>query len=423
MSNTYPIDNTTPVAPHASEFLPTPADRDAIDALVNEAMCADRVEPSLRPRAAGVSRLLGMLGAVRVREDRLLVDIAMARALRAQPDAPGREPCLVPADEEALDAWMLAGYDSARVPSSLRDRAQKHERIARLLATPTTANASNLVERTLFAVDRAEAAKSDRFRVAPERARRGLRVRINDLVSVAAMLLIGAAVAIPILANTRAYARQTLCQANLGSTAVALASYAAANRDSLPVSTAGLGSGTWWNVGSTSSPSNSANLFTLYRNGYVGLQDLACPGNPQATIDPSQTSGFDWRRLEQVSYSYQIIPNSGIPTIHENPSRVVLADRSPVILLAIRGQPIDPHAKSPNHAERGQHILRGDGSTEWLRSPVLESTGDNIWLPLAIENRIRQLQGHSRGSSGSAKVDPIKGNERPATPDDVFLGP
>lgn len=423
MSTTDPIDNPVPGTDHAHEPLPTPADCIAIDALVNAAMNVDRVEPSIRPRAAAISRLLGLLGGARVREDRLLVDIAMARALRARPDAPGREPSLVPADEEAIDAWMLAGYDAARVPSALRDRARKHERIASLLANAPAGDASSLVERTLMAVDRAESSKADRFRLAPDRIRRGPRVRLQDLVSVAAMLLIGAAVAIPILSNARAYARQTLCQANLGSTAVALASYAAANRDSLPVSTAGLGSGTWWNVGSSSSPSNSANLFTLYRNGYVGLQDLACPGNPQAPTDPAQTSGFDWRRLEQVSYSYQITPNSGVPTIHDNPSRVVLADRSPVILLAIRGQPIDPHAKSPNHTERGQHILRGDGSTEWLRSPVLESTGDNIWLPMAIENRIRQLQGHKRGISGAPKVDPIKGDERPVTPDDVFLGP
>ena len=417
----HAIDGGAPTDP-AHGPLPTPADRDAIDALIESAMDPTRVAPVHRERAGVVAKLLSVLNA-RVRNDRLLVDIALARALRAEAAPTGVEPSLIPADEEALDAWMLAGYDANRVPTSLKERARRHEAIARMITTaPAAASASSLVDRTLASVARAEADRSDRLRIAPERVRSAPRFRIHDLVSVAAMLLIGAAVALPILAKTRAYARQTLCQANLGSTAVAMASYAASNRDALPMSTAGLGGGTWWNVGSESTPSNSSNLYTLFRNGYVGLDDLACPGNPEAAVDPAETAGFDWRRIEQVSYSYQVYPRSGVPTIHENPSRVVLADRSPVILLAIRRQQIDPVADSPNHNGRGQHILRGDGSTEWLTSPVLEDSGDNIWLPLAVENRIRQIESERRGAK-APKVEPIKGNERPETPHDVFLGP
>jgi len=409
--------------PEPAGPMPGPDDRAAIDALVEHAMDPQSVPASVRQRAGVASRLFGLLGA-NVRDDRLLVDIALARALRAERPFSGAEPAIVPADEEALDAWMLANFDASRVPASLKDRARRHESIARLLAaTPASESRGSLIDRTLASVSRAESERSDRMVIPAAHSRALPRVRLRDLVSVAAMLVIGAAVAMPILSNTRAYARQTLCQANLGSTAVAMASYAAANRDSLPVSTAGIGSGTWWNVGSDSTPSNSSNLFTLYRHGYVGLNDLACPGNPEAPVDPAETSGFDWRRIEQVSYSYQVLPRSGVPNIHDNPSRVVLADRSPVILLAIRRQPIDPHGRSPNHGARGQHVLRGDGSTDWLKSPVLEETGDNIWLPLAVENRIRQLEAQRGAASKHPKVDPIKGDERPVTPDDVFLGP
>lgn len=404
--------------PHAEErheLLPTPPSAAAIDALVEAGMDLERVAPDRRADASRVASLLARLGSVRLRNDQLLVDLAHLRAMR-ETERQHAEPALslIPDDEEALDAWMLAGHDASKVPSALRARARRHEAIGTLLAARVPASGS-LIERTLQAVETADADRRDRLRLIPDRAAGRRRIRLGDLVSVAATLLIGAAVAWPMVSSARSHAQQTLCQANLGSTALALASYAAANKDSLPVANAGFGGGTWWNVGSDPQASNSANLFSLYTNGYVDLDDLACPGNPHAATDPAETRGFDWGRLEQVSYSYQIIPASRAPTFHANPSRVVLADRSPVILAAARGQPINPGSDSPNHGSRGQHVLHADGSTSWLRTPTL-ANGDNIWLPRSIEIRIRALE-------GGRPVDPIKGNELPESADDVFVGP
>lgn len=398
--------------------MPIEHDALALDALVDSGWDLEHVPPALRVRAEHIARLMNAVGNVKVREDRILVDIAFVRAMRAAERPAADAASLHPADQEAIDAWMLSGFDASRVPSSLRTRVRRHELIANLLAgvVPSASAPDAIINRALQAVADADATRRGRLRVAPERGRRLPRIRINDLVSVAAMLLIGAAVAIPILSSTRAHVRQSLCQANLGSTALAVASYAADHRDAYPVANAGFQGGTWWNVGKDRNGSNSANLFSLVTAGYAELKDLACPGNPQAVTEADQTSGFDWRQIEQVSYSYRLIPAGAPPRVHDDPRAVILADRSPVVLMAIRGMPVDPESNSPNHSGRGQHLLKSDGSTQWTRSPVLESTGDNIWLPRSIENKIRALQGRPR-------IEPLLGNELPVTPMDVFLGP
>lgn len=404
--------------PHQGGAVPSEPDQRALDALVDAGWDIGVVAPELKDRAEHVLGLLAALREVGHRADRVLVDVAFLKAMR-QTDAPAEEAGMLhPADEEAIDAWMLSGFDAARVPSSLRSRVRQHEAISSLIAgtVPQGSDRGILVDRTMQAVESVQHARTERMRIAPDRGFRGRRIRFNDLVSLAAMLLIGTAVALPIMSSTRAHMRQTLCQANLGSTALALASYAAANRDSLPVANAGFQGGTWWNVGKDRNASNSANLFSLVAEGYADLKDLACPGNPKAVTEAHETLGFDWRQLEQVSYSYRLIPAGTVPRVHDDPQAVILADRSPVVLMAAQGLSVRPEDNSPNHGGRGQHLLFGDGSAQWAKSPVLEDTGDNIWLPRIIENKIRSMQGRPT-------IEPIQGNELPTTPMDVFLGP
>src|SRR5690606_33034858 len=155
----------------------------------------------------------------------------------------------------------------------------------------------------------------------PAARRRGLGVRLADLASVAAVVLIGAGLVLPVLSAVREQARRAACLTNLGSTASAMSSYAHSNRDSLPMATASLGGGHWWDVGSPRS-SNSANLYTLARDGYVTLATLACPGNPSAPTRVPSPDARDWRRLEEISYSYQIM--FGPRPAWNGPHRVVI---------------------------------------------------------------------------------------------------
>ena len=420
---TPPTEPTPPTDPSGpTDFTLSPADAARVDALFD----TPGFDPALLENRDPAHALLALLGTPVAREDRTLVDVACARVARQR--ELDREPvALHPADEEALDAYLRSGGDLSRVPSSLRDRAQRHAHLhAALLAGASGepmdfAARSKRIDAVVSAV--ADAADRDARPIPLEARRSGLsNLRLRDLVSLAAMLLIASAVAIPVLGSARASARQAACESNLLATANALGVYAGSYRSALPVATAGFG-GTWMNVGSTPDQSNSANLYTLVRTDHARLADLACPGNevaPTVRRDPAAT---DWRDIHEVSYSYRVTEGyqplwrlslPGPMRVAANPARVVvLADRSPVTLKIAAGDPADPFANSPNHGGRGQHVLFADGSVGWTTDPRLES-GDNIWLPRPVEAALDQARRH---------LGLIRGSELPATPEDAFLGP
>lgn len=394
------------------------ADAAALDALMEAGLDADAAvgagaeEARVRQVAALLSLLRPLAAAPAA-----LADETLARVLRVQHEANlaaarDAEPTLSSDDEAALEAWVMGGFDADRVPTSLRDRARKHEALAALATTgPAFEGMEALRERTLALVQAEVGREAEALTIG---AARRPGIRLADIVSVAAVLLIGCGVLFPVLGSMREQSRRAICNTNMTNTAVAMGTYAGSNRDSMPVANASLSGGKWWDVGVPSAPSNSANLYTLARDGYLPLADLACPGNPAAPTAPAAPGAHDWRRLEEVSYSYQIMFGPR-PAWNGGKRIPVLADRSPVILRAFRGEPIDPHANAPNHRGAGQHLLYNDGTVSWASSPVLES-GDNIWLPRAIENRLRLM-------SGTRLPNPLQGTELPDAVDDACLGP
>lgn len=397
-------------------------DEAALEALVEAGFEPSRVIEPLRERAGRVASLLALTRGPVPAMEQALVDVTMARVMRTPApvtsyldtrDGPAR---LAPDDDEALDAWVMSGFDTARVPEPFRERARRHESLAGLVTGRIDHVGPELADRTLARIQ----AESDRerrnldIRTARDRRMPG-GLRLTDLVSVAAALAIGAALVWPVLASFREQARRVQCLANLGNTGRGMETYAASNRDALPLVTASLGGRPWWEVGASDAHSNSANLFSLARSGYVSLASLACPGNPYAPTVVSGPEVRDWRSLEEVSYSYQIMFGRERPMWNAPVRTVVLADRSPVVLRAVRGEPIDPMANAPNHGSQGQHVLFNDGVVEWLRTPVLPG-GDNIWLPRAIERRLEEMR---RGLPAGS----LSGTETPAGVDDAFLGP
>ncbi|KAA0216925.1 MAG: hypothetical protein DYG94_02585 [Leptolyngbya sp. PLA3] len=385
------------------------ADAQALDALIEAGFDAEAVEPVLRERARKVAQILGLLDCPIESRDTDLVAGTINLLRQRAHAAPAPEPVLSSADADALDSWIMSYGDLSRVPSAVRERAGVHEALRMLVTqTPVPGGSSreDLIERTLARLDGAIEEQAGRMRLGP---RRGLR--LADIISVAAVLLLGASVMLPVLSSLRSEARRSLCAANLGRVAEAMGIYAGSNNSALPMATAGFGGGSWIDVGSRPERSNSANLYMLVRGQYARLADLACPGNPTA---PTREVGnaHDWRRIEEVSYSYQVQDGRPERLWGLEASRPIIADRSPVVLQIVRRDPIVPESRSPNHGSSGQHVLRTDGSTTWIKSPVLES-GDNIWLPRAVEEavaKIRQYYG-------------MNGNEVPAGVDDVLLGP
>lgn len=382
----------------------TPDQADAIDKLL-----ADGLEDLPADDLSQAQKLLALLSTPLKDEDPSLVDVTIMRGQRAKQDL--AEPVLLDADREALDAWIMAGHDCSRTPASLHSRAQQHQNLASLTQCPIDAEADDgLIERTIELAR--QSSQTESFVAADYRPTPSWSMR--DLVSLAAMLLLASAVILPVLSNVRSNATQLACFNNLAAVGNAVGVYAGANRSSLPVATAGF-SGTWINVGGKPEESNSANLYTLVRKGYTPLDKLACPGNPQSPTHERTPGAYDWRNIDEISYSYSIMAGRGMTL--SQPGRttklVIATDRSPVILRVVRGEAIVPEANSPNHRGQGQHALFADGSSAWLGSPVLES-GDNIWLPRPIEQAIREAR---------SRLGLIKGDEVPQSVNDAFVGP
>jgi len=391
-----------------------PQDAAALDALVDAAFDLDAVAPAMRERATVVARILGLLdgpdATVAASGDLVARTLGLVGSVTDRQSA--APPVLCPADEDALEAWVMSGGRIASVPGSLRERARKHEALAQLVTqTPLAAagrSSADLIAATMSRIENAEFAQRERMQIGA-----GHRLRLTDVLSVAAVLLLAVSVAFPLFGSVRENARRLNCEANLGRVASALGIYAGANDDSLPMMTAGFGGAPWFRVGEDPKQSNSANLYVLVRNDYAELADLACPGNPAAPTLEVRPDAQDWRQIEEVSYSYQV-PNGRRSTrIWSHAiAAPAIADRSPVVLRIIRHEPIVPEANSPNHGSQGQHIIRTDGSVDWADSPVL-ANGDNIWLPRSIEHAVAEVR----------RYYGMEGNEVPETADDALLGP
>lgn len=364
-------------------------------------------------RTRRVSDLLALLGTpVAGESDRdARVCVTSVRVGRDRhDDLPAR---LTDQDADALDHWMRHDRASA---GPLQARVDRHEALARLGTSGASSSISkrdDLIARTMAAVQSEQKLRSARMRFEQGPELTGWRMRLADLVSIAAMLLIGASIALPAFSAVGRHQEQVACLNNMQATSRAFGTYANDNADMLPMATAGFG-GSWLDVG-TPRRSNSANLFTLPREGYTTLDDLACPGNPQAPTGKAHPDDWDWRSIDQLSYSYRIMTQGGMRVSIAVPSTtavILTADRSPITLRAVRRLPVIPEANSPNHDARGQHLLSLDGSATWTRSPVVG--GDNVWLPRPIEQVIQSVR---------AELGLVKGTEIPASETDAFVGP
>ncbi len=326
-----------------------------------------------------------------------------------------KESHLTPAAAHACDEYIDAGYTLSGVSDDAHPRAEKLDAIGSLITSSGEVSDSRerLVSATLANIQSHIDAEESAMKTQP-RAGFQLPGRWADLVSIAAMLLLAASVIMPIMSGMRSANQKEICFNNMNQTAGAFGLYTGANRDMLPMATAGFGP-TWMDVGTTPERSNSSNLYTLIRNQFAGLDDLACPTNPNAARGDADPDAWDWNSLEEISYSYRIMPRGGMrATAVESPVGVVLlSDRSPVILRIKANEPVRPEENSPNHDHTGQHMLMLDGSSQWSSSPVLNAR-DNIWLPRPIESAIHEVR---------EKHGIISGNEQPDGPTDAFVGP
>ncbi|MEM6553922.1 MAG: hypothetical protein AAF750_17535 [Planctomycetota bacterium] len=348
---------------------------------------------------------------------------------------------LHPDDAAVLDARIdarAAGSAPGPLPPGSADRAPRVDALLGLLDQAQSAEPAppdDLAQRTLDRVlqDRQRlrfAQQVDLFR----QPTRSIGVSLRQLLSAAAILLIGASLLLPVLSRSQADAARRACLTNLGALGQAFSAYAASNKDQLPRYRSTPGSD-WYHVGhdfdrSTPNPavrSNTANLFILAHDGYTTLNTLACPAHATPAGGDLGPQATDWSRPEQVSYSYQNQFHAEPVRLNTIPRMAILADKNPLFLIQSQAgddryadRPrtvrfrvnlkVRRDAPSTTHGNRGQNVLFADAAADWLESPSINASRtdqlDHIWT-----------------SADSAPHTSYTGSEVPDNPGDSFLVP
>jgi hypothetical protein len=288
-------------------------------------------------------------------------------------------------DRAVLDMLVERGFDASALPPmspERRLRVQAVQSVFGLLSDYPVEDADDLlVDATMARIARSDRSHrpipigSARMDSASVERRRW---RIPDLVSIAAIVLILASIAIPVLSNVRRQMVDEGCATNMRTIAQAFTQYASDYEGRMPVARAGFGHG--WD-----SFSNSLNLKPLVDHGYCDQGHMDCPGNHEHG-GPSYSYQF---QAPKLTYIWGVT-NLG----------VVFADRNPLIDAARALKvPPPPMSMSINHGGRGQNTLQGDGAVIFLVQPAYRR--DNIWLP----------EGKSTLSEG----------DEPASDQDIFL--
>jgi len=294
-----------------------------------------------------------------------------------------------PVEAAALDFLIAAEFDPSainRMPERLRPSARRIlGELREINVYPVTPPSDALIDATLARIAQSERRQSQRmsfFNSQPSSMRR--RMGIPNIVTLAAMLIIAAGVAVPLSNQVRQSQSQVMCANGLRTLGSGLSAYAADNRGIMPM-TAGLGS-------FLSEPSsndsditdNARHLDMLSKNGYCDSKCTRCNGS------------------RNLSYRIPLHKSqTNLSTMQRSP---VAADSNPVQALVRRGiMPTSFDIVSQNHGQRGQNILFSDGSVVWMISAIRlggpMGLPDNFWV-------IREKNGREsinvRARSGSA---------------------
>jgi len=302
-----------------------------------------------------------------------------------------------------IDALFEEGFDPANLDLLTGVDRTKAEEVLRLLsrldALPAGQASSDLVPMLMQRIDEVEKESQRRMRIdAPVRRRRWLRV--PDLATIAAIVVLGVGVGWPLVQSARSASMREQCERNMASVHSGLARYAADNGGRLPL-TAGFAS-MLDTAGEAPRPTSDAtaqrvdwrtyrhgdNLETLCDRSYIGHRCLTCPGC-------ANDRGAMALRVPAVGQRFSLATMKGM----------LVADANPAIERLRAGEPPAPAFldSSLNHRGRGQNVLFDDGSVRWLLSPV-RANGDSIWSP---------------GTPGDATA--LDRGQLPRNDDDVFL--
>ena len=215
--------------------------------------------------------------------------------------------------------------------------------------------------------------------------RRTLGVGWRQVLSAAAVFLIGLSLLMPAIDRSRQQAQQIACATNLGIAGQQIGAYAVDHGGTLPRGPVGAA---WDRVGQDDAvddqgryQSNSAHLYLLIRNAYVASERLACASNADAAVGPLGSGHIDWDSPRAISYSYQNQHGAPIRVDRARPHLALLADKNPLFVpedgRLVFNAAAARDARTTLHRARGQNVLTLDGGVRWTQTPVVAD--DNIW--------------------------------------------
>ena len=289
-------------------------------------------------------------------------------------DVPTETAALTAEDQQAVDALIDHGFDleaACRAQPALRERIiAAHALLSRVDSYPVEAPDPALIDATLARIDRADAERSDRMRVEPERAVRGGRGRWADFIAIACVALLAVSVGVPMLSQLQHRKEIDGCAANMRTLGSALATYSG-DFNERPIM-AGFAPDLS-SLASWGGYDNSRHLDVLHERGYCDRACLCC-GNDR----------------DQHGYASQV-PNERMNRAWRQPAHLpLLADRNPLIVRTVFGQPVGTAIEnSLDHGGYGQNVLFADLAVTFEGSPILRirlapdgnPVEENIWVP------------------------------------------
>jgi len=259
----------------------------------------------------------------------------------------------------------------------------------------------DLVERTILRVNNLADSSQRQLRqlLASEQTRNvvtksQLWWNLSKIAAAAAVFMLILGVLVPALGFARQKYRKQRCQTQMGSIFQGLSNYISDHDGQSPAVATTAGAPWWW-VGDQGKEnhSNTRHIYLLPKGGYVEeLSNFVCPGckgEKPLKLNDSQIKRLkDFPSRRYVTYSFQI-------RCHRTGSgkllcrKVLMADWNPVfeqlpedfsrqLQLQLNRKLLT--LNSINHNRRGQNVLFGDGSVEFLKTRFISISDDIFTL-------------------------------------------
>jgi prepilin-type processing-associated H-X9-DG protein len=220
----------------------------------------------------------------------------------------------------------------------------------------------------------------------------GFRRNLIEMAAVAAAIVLIAGVLVPTFNIARQHSWQQRCKKQMASIFQGLRNYLS-DHDGQPPSVETVAGAPWWKVGDQGSEnqSNTRHIYLLPKGGYVELSNFVCPGckgeKPLRPNDSQIRKLKDFPSRRYVTYSFQIRCDN-MTSGKLLCRKVLMADWNPLFeqipedftkQLQLRLNRALLTLNSNNHNRRGQNVLFGDGSVEFLKTRFAGISDDDIF--------------------------------------------